>query len=141
MKKQAPDPQLPTLARYGLVGIFNTLLGQGLSLLFLKWLNMDFTAATLLGNGAGFLSSFFLHSRFTFRSPKPFVRLFPGFLLVFLVSYFVAYPAGQGLAGLLWPRLGEMLPSLGQEDLSFLIGAVLFTGLNYAANRTITFRS
>lgn len=55
-----------SLVLYGLVGVANTCVGLGLSLLLTFWLMPEI--ANLLGTIAGVINSYFLNKKFTFKS-------------------------------------------------------------------------
>lgn len=75
-----------TLVRYAAVGVLNTAVGYGVifgAMLF----GIGHVAANMIGYGCGFILSFSLNRRWTFRSNAELGRSFPRFALVTAAAY------------------------------------------------------
>lgn len=110
--------------RYGLVGGVNTAITLALFIL-LKGMGLHYTLYSLIGYGAGFISSYVLNRRFTFTAAAQHV------LLPFLVANGGLFLAVQLLQSLTieqtrWP------------DLPVVMGfMVLYTGCGFFINRRL----
>ncbi|CCQ95681.1 GtrA family protein [[Clostridium] ultunense Esp] len=126
-----------TFLRFLLVGMINTVIGVGTTFFFLHLFHWNYWWSTFIGNSIGVVVSFFLNRSFTFQDTGDISRSFPRFLLVTLLSYFLAY----GLGLLLAERVIALLPIPGSwiESGAVLIGAGLYTILNYTGHRLFTF--
>lgn len=81
------------LARFGLVGIANTVVGYSVILLGL-WVGVGDYWANAAGYAVGFVLSFVLNRRFVFRVDGPAGR---GEVLRFLLAVAIAYGANLGV--------------------------------------------
>lgn len=127
-----------TFIRFLMVGVANTIVGVGITLLLLHLLHMNYWWSTFIGNSVGILVSFYLNRSFTFRNKEQAWKTFPRFLAVTLLSYFLAYGIGLAAAKKLFLYLP--LPAQWMESGAVLFGAGLYTLLNYAGHRLFTFQ-
>jgi putative flippase GtrA len=70
--------ELVTLVKYGIVGVINTGVDYGISMLCGYVLKLDKRLATAIGYASGLVCSFFLNGKITFRnmgSPLPFLAV------------------------------------------------------------------
>lgn len=80
--------------------------------------------------------SFTLNRSFTFHSEITLIKGGLRFLFIILGSYFISYSVGEQMAH--W--LGEVLfHYLSESNLAVLIGAGLYTVLNYVGQKYIVF--
>ena len=135
----------PTLFRFLLVGVVNTLVGYGvmfglynLAALHL-WGDPGYWISSAANYLVGSVVSFFLNKHFTFRSREK----GPGVVLRFAANITVCWLLAYGLAK---PAMGALLsgtalsPQL-QGNLTMLAGSGLFVLLNYFGQRFFAFRS
>ncbi|AMO24608.1 hypothetical protein UC35_19440 [Ramlibacter tataouinensis] len=118
---------LAQFARFGLVGVANTLVGSGLILL-LAWQGVDPYLANILGYVTGTLLSFALNARWTFGSRMSADHL-ARFLLVIVAAYVINLLVLALTLGLGWGALASQLPAM-----------VCFTVANFLGQRYFTFR-
>ena len=134
----------PTLFRFLLVGVVNTLVGYGVmfGLYNLAGLHLWGDPGYWISSAANYLVgsvvSFFLNKHFTFRSREK----GPGVVLRFAANITVCWLLAYGLAK---PAMGALLsgtalsPQL-QGNLTMLAGSGLFVLLNYFGQRFFAFR-
>ena len=134
----------PTLFRFLLVGVVNTLVGYGVmfGLYNLAGLHLWGDPGYWISSAANYLVgsvvSYFLNKYFTFKSRGQSWQEIVRFVLNIAVCYFVAY-------GLAKPAMGALLsgtalsPQL-QGNLTMLAGSGLFVLLNYFGQRFFAFR-
>ncbi len=122
---------LPRMARFGAVGVVNTLVDVGFFTLLVHGAGWGVVPANILSYGAGILCSFVLNSRWTFaeagRGPGAARRF-----LRFLGSSLFAL----GLSTLVVVALARVMDPLLAKGVSVLIGFLV----NYALARSYVFR-
>lgn len=122
--------ELGKLLRFAAVGVLNTVIGLGTIYLLQIGLEQDYRFASAAGYTLGIINSFVLNRAWTFRSRDGRVAR-QG--LRFLVS-----------AGICWLiQLGFLVLMVEvvrvHEDAAQPVGMVIYTGLNYLANRFFVF--
>jgi putative flippase GtrA len=78
IEKLFNNAELMTIVKYGFVGVVNTAVDYGVSMLCGYALKLDKRLATALGYASGLVCSFFLNGKITFRnmgSPLPFLAV------------------------------------------------------------------
>ncbi|MCI8870353.1 MAG: GtrA family protein [Lawsonibacter sp.] len=135
----------PTLFRFLLVGVVNTLVGCGVMFGLYNlaglhaWGDAGYWLSSAANYAAGSIVSFFLNKHFTFRSREK----GPGVVLRFVLNISLCYLLAYGLAR---PAVGWVLGELelsGQlrGNLTMLAGSGLFVVLNYFGQRFFAFKS
>lgn len=134
----------PTLFRFLLVGVVNTLVGTGIMFALYNlaglhtWGALGYWISSAANYVVGSVVSFFLNKHFTFRSQEK----GSGVVLRFIVNIAVCWVLAYGMAE---PVTRWLLGSTGasqqvQGNLSMLVGMCLFVGLNYVGQRFFTFK-
>ncbi len=135
----------PTLFRFLLVGVVNTLVGYGvmfglynLAGLY-RWGDAGYWVSSAANYVVGSVVSFFLNKHFTFRSREKGPRVVLRFAVNITVCYLLAY-------GLAKPAVSWMLGGLGWDgqlvgNLTMLAGSGLFVVLNYFGQRFFAFKA
>lgn len=121
--------------RFILVGVLNTIVGLGVTFLFLHGCQTNYWVATFLGNGIGGCVSYYLNRTFTFQSKRSIKSSSWQFLLVVLCCYFFSYGASGQLMTYL-PYFSETL----KQNMTVILGAGLYTITNYVGQKKIVFR-
>ena len=135
----------PTLFRFLLVGVVNTLVGCGVMFGLYNlaglhaWGEVGYWLSSAANYVAGSMVSFFLNKRFTFRNQEK----GPGVVLRFALNISLCYLLAYGLAK---PAVGWVLGSLAlseqlQGNLTMLAGSGLFVVLNYFGQRFFAFKA
>lgn len=122
--------------KFLLVGLLNTLVGDGLSFLLINLTDMGIWLATALPMALASVMSYFLNKHFTFKNTetgwRPAVRFALNIAMCYVVAYGIAIPLMQ------W-ALSTADPAL-RDNVAKLAGMVLFTGCNYLGQRLFAFR-
>ena len=135
----------PTLFRFLLVGVVNTLVGYGVmfGLYNLAGLHLWGDPGYWISSAANYLVgsvvSFFLNKHFTFRSREK----GPGVVLRFAANITVCWLLAYGLAQPImeWVLAGMDLSSQWEGNLTLLAGSGLFVILNYFGQRFFAFKA
>ena len=117
------------IARYALTGIANTLFGYGVIVAGLLAGMTDY-AANALGYAAGFVLSFALNRRFTYRVTSDPVT---GQALRFCLAAALAYGANLAVLTLCIAWLGE------QNPLAHMPGMIAYSGLLFVLSTVFVF--
>lgn len=134
----------PTMFRFLLVGVVNTLVGCGVMFGLYNmaglhaWGDAGYWLSSAANYVAGSVVSFFLNKRFTFQNQEK----GPGVVLRFVLNISVCYLLAYGLAR---PAVSLVLGSLPLSEqlrgnLTMLAGSGLFVVLNYFGQRFFAFR-
>lgn len=135
----------PTLVRFLLVGVVNTLVGSGVMFALWNlaglhtWGDLGYWLSAAANYLAGSVVSYVLNKRFTFRSQERGAGVVFRFAVNIVVCWLLAY-------GLARPAVNRLLADLRMSEqlrgnLAMLAGAGLFTALNYFGQRFFAFRS
>lgn len=131
--------------KFLLVGVLNTLVGNGLSFLLLNGLpwesfNIGSVAAVNLSSGISTvlasIMSYFLNKHFTFRYQGKDKMVALRFALNILVCYVIAY----NILATLSVKLLSGLSKAMVENISMVIGMCSFVACNYFGQRFFAFR-
>lgn len=122
--------------KFLLVGVLNTLVGDGLSFLLINLTNMGMWWATALPCALASVMSYFLNKHFTFKNTergwRPVLRFAVNIGACYLLAYGIAIPL------ITW-SLAAYDPAL-RDNVAKLAGMVLFVGFNYLGQRLFAFR-
>ena len=122
--------------KFLLVGVLNTLVGDGLSFLLINVTAIGMWWGTALPMALASVMSYFLNKHFTFKNTekgwRPVLRFAVNIAACYLLAYGIAIPL------LTW-ALAAQNPVL-VRNVTKLAGMVLFTGFNYLGQRLFAFR-
>lgn len=123
------------LWKFLLVGVLNTLVGDGLSFLLINLTAWGLWWCTALPTLLASVMSYFLNKHFTFKNTekgwRPAARFALNVALCYLLAYGIAIPLMQA-------ALSTAAPAL-RDNLSKLVGMCLFVGFNYLGQRLFAF--
>ena len=106
--------------RYNLVGIVNTIIG--FSIIFsLMFMGVSPVLSNLMGYAIGSVVSFYLNSRYTFKSTKTTKAQVVKFFTILLLSYFLNLLTLQWLLELINPYLAQFFSAVVYTVSSFLL--------------------
>lgn len=125
-----------TLVKFLLVGIINTLVGSGTMFLLYNLAHCSYWVSSACNYIVGGLVSFFLNKHFTFQNTEKSFRQFLFFAINVTVCYFLAYGISKKLIFLVLQKKDTTL----KDNIALAGGMVLYTVLNYFAQRFIVFR-
>ena len=124
------------LWKFLLVGVLNTLVGDGLSFLLINVTTMGMWWATAVPTALASVMSYFLNKHFTFKNTetgwKPVVRFAANIAACYLLAYGIAIPLMQ------WALSGT--DATLRDNIAKLTGMCLFVGFNYLGQRLFAFR-
>lgn len=124
------------LWRFLLVGVLNTLVGNGLSFVLLNLTPLGYWLSSSVSYVLASVMSYFLNKYFTFRNTekgwKPVFRFALNIAVCYVLAYGLAEPAAK------WMLSGASVTV--QENVAMLVGMCLFTGFNYLGQRLFAFR-
>lgn len=125
-----------TAFRFILVGIINTLFGTAIMFVFYNVFHLSYWLSSASNYFFGSILSYFLNKSFTFRYGKADLKSILRFTINILLCYLLAY-------GIAKPFMKYLLSSYSvsiQENVSMVLGMILFVGLNYLGQRFFAFK-
>ena len=134
--------------KFILVGLLNTLVGEGVILLLLHlfgWKNFSWGAgaAAVTGTVVGSIVSYFLNKYFTFKNKekgwKPMLRFTINIVACLLIRVLVATAVSELCKAAQLSMFGMDVNSFA-ANLSWAIGACVFVACNYIGQRFFAFR-
>ncbi len=123
------------LWKFLLVGILNTLVGNGLMFLLYNLAGMGYWPSTGISYALASVMSYFLNRYYTFRYQGGTWKSVFRFALNILVCYFLAYGVAQPLVKWLLSGSSEAV----WDNIAMLVGMCLFVGFNYLGQRFFAF--
>ena len=124
------------LLKFLLVGVLNTLLGDGLSFLLINLTDLNMWLATALPTVIASVMSYFLNKYFTFKNTEKGWRPALRFALNIAVCYGLAYGLAEPLVRWLLAGATQSL----RDNVAMLVGSCFFVGFNYLGQRLFAFR-
>lgn len=125
-----------TAFRFILVGILNTLFGTAIMFVFYNVFHLSYWLSSASNYFFGSILSYFLNKSFTFRYGKADLKSILRFTINILLCYLLAY-------GIAKPVMKYLLSNYSvsiQENVSMVLGMILFVGLNYLGQRFFAFK-
>ena len=124
------------LLRFLIVGVINTLVGMAIMFGLYNLAGCSYWVSSAANYILTSILSFFLNKYFTFKNKEQSAAQVLRFVVNIAVCYLVAY----GIAKPLCLRLMASASVSLRDNVSMLVGMVLFTGLNYLGQRLFAFR-
>lgn len=118
---------------YCLVGLTNTAITFGVTFFLLNIVHANYFVSTITGYTLGFLNSYFLNRKVTFRSSSNVSATFLKFLLVFLLAYAISNLAGLGLSRLLHFNF------ISYHNLAVIASGCVYLVLGFYGNKKYVF--
>ena len=125
------------LLRFLIVGVINTLVGSAIMFGLYNLAHCTYWASSAANYVLTSILSFFLNKYFTFQNKEQSLRQ----VLRFVVNIAVCYGLAYGIAKPLCRALLANASVSVRDNVSMLVGMVLFTGLNYLGQRFFAFKS
>ncbi len=123
--------------RFVLVGVVNTLFGTAIMFSAYNLLGLNYWISSALNYILASILSYFLNKHFTFQNKERGAGVIVRFTLNILVCYLLAYGIAKPLIRVLLTSAGPVV----QDNVSMLVGMVLFTFFNYFGQKFFTFRT
>ena len=125
----------PTMFKFLLVGVFNTLVGCGTMFLLYNLAGCSYWLSSAANYIVGGVVSFFLNKYFTFQNRERSWKQVGKFVVTVAVCYLLAYGVAKPLT--IYVLAGQAVNI--QENAAMLAGMCLYTGLNYLGQRFFAF--
>lgn len=126
----------PTLWKFVVVGIANTVVGTGVMFLFYNVFGFGYWISSASNYVLGSIVSYVLNKFFTFKNNENVFKTLPRFVVNISVCYLLAYGCAKPLVS----RCVKTLPQSVQENIAMIVGMCLFVGLNYLGQRFFVFK-
>lgn len=127
----------PSMLRFLLVGVVNTLVGAGIMFLLYNLAGCSYWLSSAANYIVGGVVSYFLNKYYTFKNTERSWRQVLRFALNVAVCWLLAYGIAKPLALRLLAGFDEKL----QTNAAMLAGLCLYTALNYLGQRFFAFRA
>lgn len=124
------------LLRFFLVGVLNTIVGNGLMFLLYNLAGVSYWPATAVSYALSSVMSYYLNRHFTFKYRGKGWRVPLRFALNIAVCYLLAYGIAQPLIHWLLSASTQTI----QDNVAMLAGMGFFVCFNYLGQRLFTFR-
>lgn len=124
------------LLRFLIVGVINTLVGMAIMFGLYNLAGCTYWVSSAANYILTSILSFFLNKYFTFKNKEQSAAQVLRFVVNIAVCYLVAYGIAKPLCLKLMANASVSL----RDNVSMLVGMVLFTGLNYLGQRLFAFR-
>ncbi len=136
MKKRWKKFLDTSMVRFLIVGCINTAVGTCIMFGLYNLAHWSYWLSSAANYTLTSILSFFLNKYFTFQSKTWSFREVLRFILNIAVCYFLAYGAAKPLVRLLLADSTQVI----RDNVSMLVGMVLFTCCNYIGQRFFTFK-
>lgn len=127
----------PSMLRFLLVGVVNTLVGAGIMFLLYNLAGCSYWFSSAANYIVGGVVSYFLNKYYTFKNTERSWKQVLRFALNVAVCWLLAYGIAKPLALRLLAGFDEKL----QTNAAMLAGLCLYTALNYLGQRFFAFRA
>ena len=124
------------LLRFLIVGVINTLVGMAIMFGLYNLAHCSYWVSSAANYILTSILSFFLNKYFTFRNKEQSLAQVLRFVVNIAVCYGVAYGVAKPLCRAMLANASVSV----RDNVSMLVGMVLFTGLNYLGQRLFAFR-
>ena len=125
-----------TVIRFIIVGVINTLFGTTIMFVFYNVFHLSYWISSASNYFFGSILSYFLNKSFTFKYGKADFKSIFRFTVNILVCYLLAYGIAKPV--MRWALSGYSVTV--QENVSMVLGMVLFVALNYLGQRFFAFK-
>lgn len=123
--------------RFGIVGVFNTLLGLALTFTFYNALHWNYWVASGVSYTIGSVISYFLNKKLTFKVGGDDKKYVIRFALNIIVCYLLAY----GIARPLVKVVLEGYDIKIVENVAMVVGMGLFIIINFIGQKLLVFKT
>ena len=127
----------PSMLRFLLVGVVNTLVGAGIMFLLYNLAGCSYWLSSAANYIVGGVVSYFLNKYYTFKNAERSWKQVLRFALNVAACWLLAYGIAKPLALRLLAGFDEKL----QTNAAMLAGLCLYTALNYLGQRFFAFRA
>ncbi|WP_039656064.1 GtrA family protein [Clostridium tyrobutyricum] len=122
--------------KFLIVGIVNTLVGTFIMFSFYNLLGLNYWISSSANYILASILSYILNKYWTFQNREKSVKIVFKFIVNILVCYLISYGVAKPLVRSLLSAAGTKI----QDNVSMLVGMILFTVLNYFGQRFFAFK-
>ena len=126
----------PSMIRFVIVGVINTLVGTTVMFALYNLAHMGYWFSSAANYVVGSIVSYFLNKNWTFKNKEHSVAVVVRFVINIAVCYLLAYGIAKPLVRLVLSGASETI----RDNLSMLAGMCLFVFFNYFGQRFFAFR-
>lgn len=123
------------LGKFIIVGVINTLVGDGLMFLLYNLLELSYWISSASNYIVGGIVSYFLNKYFTFKNKEKSFKQILLFILNLAICYLIAYFCAKRAVYYFFSDFSEAI----RDNIALFAGMCLYTGLNYIGQRLIVF--
>lgn len=127
----------PTMIRFFMVGVINTLVGTGTMFLLYNFAGCSYWFSSAANYVVGGCVSYFLNKFFTFRNREKSWFQVLKFIMTVVFCYFIGFGVAKPVT--MW--LLDTQPIVVQENIAMCIGMCLYVVLNYFIQKFIVFNT
>ena len=131
MKKILDDQ----IFKFIIVGIINTLFGTAVMFGMYNLFHCSYFFSTAMNYILGSILSFFLNKYFTFQNKNKSMKQVLKFIFNIVLCYSLAYGIAKPLVNFILSSFSKII----KDNISMLIGMILFTFLNYFGQKYFVF--
>ena len=126
-----------TTFKFLLVGVINTLVGNGVMFLLYNLCGVGYGISTAANYIVGSIVSYFLNKYYTFKQTKKSIKEVIRFIINIVFCYAVAYGVARPCVYLIFSNLSKGI----KDNLAMLTGSGIFIVLNYFGQRFFAFKN
>lgn len=124
------------LIKFIVIGIVNTIIGTCIMFVLYNFIHCSYWISSGVNYFLTSILSFYLNKYFTFSNYQKGYRQIIRFILNILICYIIAYGLSKPLCYSWLTNTSKVI----QDNVSMLVGMVIFTVLNYVGQRFFTFK-
>lgn len=127
--------------RFGIVGVLNTAIGTAVMFICYNCFSFGYWFSSAMNYIVGSIFSYFANKYFTFKNSGKSIIEIIKFIINISVCYFLAYGLAINLAKYVIADLMKLaISNSGIDQISMVVGMVLFVLLNYCGQKLFVFR-
>ena len=123
------------LVKFLIVGVLNTIIGASIMFVAYNFLGLNYWISTSLNYILAGTFSFFANKKFTFKSEGKTFQKIILFIITLIFGYFVAFYLSKQITFFI-----DISNKKLKENISMLLGMVIYTVLNFIFQKKIVFR-
>lgn len=123
------------LVKFLIVGVLNTIIGASIMFVAYNFFGLNYWISTSLNYIVAGTFSFFANKKFTFKSEGKTFQKIILFIITLIFCYFVAFYLSKKITFFI-----DISNKKLKENISMLLGMVIYTVLNFILQKKIVFR-
>ena len=123
------------LIKFLVVGVLNTIIGASIMFVAYNFMGLNYWVSTSLNYIVAGTFSFFANKKFTFKSEGKIFQKIILFIITLIFCYFIAFYLSKKIIFFI-----DISNKKLKENISMLLGMVIYTVLNFIFQKKIVFR-